>query len=315
MTTETMEQEAETTDAMQDAFEDAAAEKLTNEPVADSAPSDEGEESATPEDSGPSEQGGLLPRMGDQAAFEGEGFEKPAKTRRQLADEFLEHFQSDVEKAETAVFNARRKLREAQVLRDDAEENLRRAIEAEKEEAGADEGDDETAAVEVDPITGEVASDVVEKTEPAADAPPLINVFWPDSSFPQETEVGQYTTYGELIADYLTASELDDDPAGYIVVGMASNHECSPKARILEGAYGHLFAVCRRGQTCDTCGRSCNVRQNHGQLVTGCHGRDWSAAVTCDTCAAPCALKLDEGSEKTGCGGNGWKGAAEEPAA
>src|SRR5690606_75041 len=63
-----------------------------------------------------------------QAEFEGQGFEKPQKTRRELAEEFLEHFQADVEKAQTALGNARRKLREAIVLRDDAEENLRRAI-------------------------------------------------------------------------------------------------------------------------------------------------------------------------------------------
>jgi hypothetical protein len=126
------------TTAVLDAMEDAAAEKLAGEA------SDEGAESEPGADveNEPGEErpmGGLLPRIGEQAELDGEGFEKPVKTRRQLAEEFLEHFQADVEKAETAVFNARRKLREAQVLRDDAEENLRRAIQAENE--GADDAE------------------------------------------------------------------------------------------------------------------------------------------------------------------------------
>lgn len=108
-----------------------------------------------------------------------EAFPKPPKTRRELAEEFLEHFQADVEKAETALGNARRKLREAIVLRDDAEENLRRAImdvDDAVEGEGEEEPDDSTmqlpapvAALEsggdaedaewsedVDPFTGEV---------------------------------------------------------------------------------------------------------------------------------------------------------------
>lgn len=48
------------------------------------------------------------------------------KTKLDLAEEFLEHFQSDVESAEKSLLNARVKLGAAQILRDDAEENLRR---------------------------------------------------------------------------------------------------------------------------------------------------------------------------------------------
>lgn len=48
------------------------------------------------------------------------------KTKIELAEEFLEHFQSDVESAEKSLLNARVKLGAAQLLRDDAEENLRR---------------------------------------------------------------------------------------------------------------------------------------------------------------------------------------------
>ena len=116
-----------TTETVQDAFEEAAAEQLLSEA---------------------------------QTELDGEGFEKPVKTRRQLAEEFLEHFQADVEKAETALFNARRKLREAQEIRDDAEENLRRAIREEnsEEEATADDEEDASDLGQADdPITGEVA--------------------------------------------------------------------------------------------------------------------------------------------------------------
>ena len=48
------------------------------------------------------------------------------KTKLEFAEEFLEHFQTDVEKADQSVVNARAKLAAAQLLRDDAEENLRR---------------------------------------------------------------------------------------------------------------------------------------------------------------------------------------------
>jgi hypothetical protein len=48
------------------------------------------------------------------------------KTQLEIADEFLVHFQADVEAAEKSHVNARAKLAAACILRDDAEENLRR---------------------------------------------------------------------------------------------------------------------------------------------------------------------------------------------
>lgn len=175
-----------TTETITDAFEDAAAEKLLAEA---------------------------------QTEMDGEGFEKPEKTRRQLAEEFLEHFQADVEKAETAVYNARRKHREAVEIRDDAEENLRRAISEENEagldgvlaevaaqvNAGALDSDGLTVTMTtggVDPITGEVDGGHV-------------LVCYPGDSLndSRDTEVGSHTQYAELIADYLSgggSGSIDD---------------------------------------------------------------------------------------------------------
>lgn len=185
MATETIENGFTDTTTMQDALEDAAAEKLAEEAVADSSTSDEEEESATL-------QGGLLPRMGEQTALDGEGFEKPVKTRRQLAEEMLEHFQGDVEKAQTAVGNARSKLSAAIVLRDDAEENLRQAIRAEKEEA---------------------------ETEEAATDAAVVYVLFPGDDETYATPVGQFTRYGELVADYGTAAGIEVTMGDYVVIG------------------------------------------------------------------------------------------------
>jgi hypothetical protein len=236
MATVTTDQETTTdqTTTIQDAFAADAAEKLADEAVADSLTSDEEEDSAT-EDSGLNEQGGLLPRLGEQAAFDGEGFEKPAKTQRQLAEEFLEHFQGDVEKAQTAVGNARAKLSAAIILRDDAEENLRRAIRDEKAAAG-DEAADEAEVVQDDPSVD---------AERAADSGPRPTVFvrYPDADDDVETELGQYTTYGELIADYLTAAGLDADTSAFFVLDAEDGDICPSTAQIAPGAYGRRYAV------------------------------------------------------------------------
>lgn len=103
------------------------------------------------------------------------------KTPLEIADEFLEHFQGDVESAEKSLINARIKLTAARILRDDAEENLRReriasgvaspeeiALDMKRsaQEAGiglsfqvnGGESVVISEAPDVDPITGEVAS-------------------------------------------------------------------------------------------------------------------------------------------------------------
>lgn len=75
-----------------------------------------------------------IPETGDQVTIaeqteqttQAEMFPQPPKTRLQIAEEFVEHFQGDVESAEKSLVNARIKLKAARELRDDAEENLRK---------------------------------------------------------------------------------------------------------------------------------------------------------------------------------------------
>jgi hypothetical protein len=69
--------------------------------------------------------------------------------------------------------------------------------------AMADAGDFDAAGIvvsairgAVDPITGEVA-------------PGIVWAFYPDDDEPHETQVGDRTRYGELVADYFTAAGLN----------------------------------------------------------------------------------------------------------
>lgn len=238
MTTDVITDETTT---VQDAFEEAAAEKLAEE-------AQTGEQTEEVTDSGLEAQGGILPSLGEQTEMEGAGFEKPAKTSRQLAEEFLEHFQADVEKAETALGNARRKLREAQDLRDDAEENLRREIRRENDAAGiaaaedaaveeyaptctghpcpvyADgegdlagqkvchDGDDVSAVMVAEVGVTECPRCPTAKGEDAVDQITgeldggNVLVCYPGDALTdaRDTEVGPHTQYVELIADYLS---------------------------------------------------------------------------------------------------------------
>jgi hypothetical protein len=96
------------------------------------------------------------------------------KSKIDFAQEFAEHFQADVEAAEKALLRAQDRLTEATRLRDDAEENLRRAINAADDEADSEATDDDDSTMQigpgpqiedaeyedVDPITGEVETPV-----------------------------------------------------------------------------------------------------------------------------------------------------------
>jgi hypothetical protein len=144
------------------------------------------------------------------------------KTKVDFATEFLEHFQADVESAEKSLVNAKAKLAAARLLRDDAEENLRRervaAGIATAEEIALDmkrsaeeggyglsfsvNGGEEVVLAEppaVDPNTGEVEGATVVAVYPGDGV--------------HDTPVGPRTQYAELIADYLAAGgtgELED---------------------------------------------------------------------------------------------------------
>lgn len=178
------------------------------------------------------------------------------KSKIDFAQEFAEHFQADVEAAEKALLRAQDRLTEATRLRDDAEENLRRELDMAQggtetaisrdsvpseaqEPHGAGSGPD--AAAGVDPITGEV--------EPVV---PSVFVHYPDADDDVETEVGQYTTYGELIADYLTASGIDAEPGAYMVLDAEDGDLCPTTAQIAPEAYGRRYAVLLAPQTVES---------------------------------------------------------------
>ena len=187
-------------------------------------------------------------QMQTDAFEQTEAFPPPLKTRRELAEEFLEHFQADVEAAEKSLVNARVKLHNAIVLRDDAEENLRRAINAADDEATDEAGDstmqigpapqaEDAEYVEVDPITGEVA--------PTCDTPPcVVAVFDPGpAEEPVATVVGDRTTYGELAADYITASGFTGDVLELAVVNEEDGMPRRRRDVIDPRDYGERFLV------------------------------------------------------------------------
>ena len=94
-----------------------------------------------------------------------------------------------------------------------------------------------TVSPAVDPITGEV------DTPSVAQAMPTVFVHYPDADAYVETEVGQYTTYGELIADYLTAAGIDAETGAYMVLDSEDGDLCPPTAQIATEAYGRRYAV------------------------------------------------------------------------
>lgn len=166
------------------------------------------------------------------------------KTPKEIADHFLQHFQDDVESAEKSLVNARKKLREAVTLRDEAELNLMRAIEAEKQakttESTAEEEYEDGHLIESPPleIEGEVedAEIVDEEPAPEPDAADTVTlpegvytnpdetpvesqvwVVWPDAEEAISLVVGPLTRFGEIIANYLNAHPDADFLARYVI--------------------------------------------------------------------------------------------------
>lgn len=209
------------------------------------------------------------------------------KTARELAEEFLQHFQDDVEKAEKALVSAESRLCAARLLRDDAEENLRRVIAGDGNpylRAAADLG-------LVDPETGEVRDPEDGMTDAEADAALTAAVFadvadpdacpdchgegrLPDKTggghhtcnachgsgfadhfvvvsypnpdegdLPARTEVGQFTRYGELVADYSAAAGIPVTMGEYEVVGEEDGRARDLGAVIEREDYGKRLLV------------------------------------------------------------------------
>jgi len=169
------------------------------------------------------------------------------KTPREIADEFLEHFQADVEAAEKSVYNARKKLREAQVLRDHAELNLKRAIEAEhgvvESDAEEDYEDAEVMEIEAPPAQieeGAVVEDEPNDAEPAPGA--MVWVAWPGAEESISLEVGPLTRYGEIVANYLNANPDVDFLAKYTIC-TADGTTYDGKDIIAPESYGQEFFI------------------------------------------------------------------------
>ena len=184
----------------------------------------------------------------------------------EAAELFLTHFQDDVDKAEKALGNAAAKLREAKHLRDVAEGNLLRV----RSDAGfgnvaqavadALTGQAETiedaevleiTAGDIDPITGEPETagyaDVGRLAPDVPDFTPCVVVLWPGDDEPHATEIGEHTTYLELVADYCSAVDgfaggLDD----FAVTGEDDGAERRLDDVIADDDYGHRFTVVAR---------------------------------------------------------------------
>jgi len=214
--------------------------------------------------------------MSEQTEIQADQEEMFPKTPREIADEFLEHFQADVEAAEKSLYNARKKLREAMTLRDHAELNLKRAIDAELgtaqaeaveegymidapaeevEDAEVVDEEEEQRLVEeeanrawekakVDAAV-EQAEDMITQPAPAA----MVWVQWPGH---QEDEfislvVGPLTRFGELVANYLNANPDADILARYVITG-SDGVVWNPKAVIGSENYGFEFTISKQSK-------------------------------------------------------------------
>lgn len=184
----------------------------------------------------------------------------------EAAELFLTHFQDDVDKAEKSLATAAAKLREAKHLRDVAEGNLLRVRTEEgfgnvaQAVADAIAGQAETiedaevleiTAGDVDPITGEPeTAGYADLGRLAPDVPgftPCVVVLWPGDDDPHVTEIGEHTTYLELVADYCSAVDgfaggLDD----FAVYGEDDGAERRTDDTIAPADYGRRFIVVAR---------------------------------------------------------------------
>jgi hypothetical protein len=197
------------------------------------------------------------------------------KSPKEIADHFLSHFQDDVEKAEKSLVTARKNLREAITLRDEAELNLMRAIENEKREKTTEstaeeveegyliegppaqiegeveegeiveeDADIQTGEILLSKIPGDPEPEVeVEAPEPVLCIPDderFVWVSWPNAEDSIRLMVGEKTRWGELVANYLNANPEEDFLARY-VISDADGTTYDPKVEIPVAAYGREF--------------------------------------------------------------------------
>jgi len=187
------------------------------------------------------------------------------KTEIDDANAVLNKLLADREKAEKAVATAKEKLdaidvlirRQQGVIRhlgkrqplDDAVDAVRgmqrtaeeggfsASIEINGEKVVLSEGPE----IHVEPETGEV----VEPETPDPSFPATVRVMRPDATTPVITEVGEHTTYGELVADYLAENLIDLEVDDFAVV---SEHGSARPldAVIVAPDYGREFRICER---------------------------------------------------------------------
>ena len=185
-------------------------------------------------------------------------------TRVEQAELMLSHFQADVERVEKAVVSANSKLLDAIKLRDISEDNLRRCKSGEAGTGILDEaflamknsaekfgtgvsvslnGGEPVVIAEppVDTTTGEVLEDL-----PATPGGHVF-VWYPgereNRQAPLRTDVGEHTTYGELVADYLTFSGIDEAIDDYRVIRVDGGLVCNLRTVIVAYDYGKEFQV------------------------------------------------------------------------
>lgn len=169
-------------------------------------------------------------------------------TQLEIAEAFLEHFETEVERTTKAMFNAQAKVAEALKLREMAEHEVARhagesvmQVAADIVNSGVLDTEDMTVtasvAPAVDPITGEVTN-----------TPAEVFVAWPGVQDMVRTAVGPLTRYGELAADFLTSLPADDPRhehsfLDYRVVSFNGLEERALDAVISPADYGREFSV------------------------------------------------------------------------
>ena len=95
----------------------------------------------------------------------------------------------------------------------------------------------------VDPVTGEIV-DLTSSGEKCDASPePLVLVWRPDAEEPIETRIGEHTTYGELIADFLAENLIDLEIADYRVIDTDKGTERDLNAVVTSDDYGRGFRI------------------------------------------------------------------------
>ena len=157
-----------------------------------------------------------------------EEYNKAVKALSDLEDD--EKIAKRYEKAEASVAKARRLV-----------QAIQQAVEREQADVGLPLGCAPTPPlpprkpVEVDPITGEVESN----------ASHCVVAVYPGDD-PHATEVGQFTRYGELVADYGTYLGVEVAMGDYQVIGEDDGKARDLGAGIAAADYGHRLLIVER---------------------------------------------------------------------